>query len=453
VTRNLSCFKAYDVRGKYPTELNEKIAYRIGRAYAEFVNPKVVVVGRDIRLTSELLSQALIEGLIDCGVEVLDIGLCGSEQVYFAAFYKQLDGGIMVTASHNPVDYNGFKFVRESSQPISSDTGLLEIKKRAELNKFDPISIRGSVRSLDLSVQYISHLLGYLQPSKSLKSLKIVTNAGNGVAGHVIDLLEKHLPFEFIKIWHEPDGNFPNGVPNPHNHTGSESTSNAILSNNADLGIAWDGDFDRCCFFDHTGSYIDSYYIIGLLSSHLLKQHPGEKIVYEPRLTWNTIDQTNKGGGTAVLCKTGHTFIKEKMRKINAIYGGEISAHHFFRSFGYCDSGMIPWLIICKMMIDQNKTLIQLVENQMTAFPSSGEISLSADHAVSIMLQVKQHYQGKKHKLDETEGISLEFEDWRFNLRTSQTETFLRLNVETRKNQTLLLQKTNEVVKLVKSLQ
>ncbi|HEY1723862.1 MAG TPA: phosphomannomutase CpsG, partial [Steroidobacteraceae bacterium] len=334
----LRCFKAYDVRGRIPDELNEDLAYRIGRSYAAFVRPKRVAVGRDIRHSSVSLRDALIRGLVESGVDVADIGLCGTEGVYFATFAEELDGGIMVTASHNPPDYNGMKFVREQSRPISSETGLLEMQNLIETDRLParaPTS--GQVAGLDTADKYLRHLLGYVTADR-LRRLKVVVNAGNGGAGLIVDLLEPHLPFEFIKINHQPDGSFPHGVPNPMLEENRASTIEAIRQNRADVGLAWDGDYDRCFFFDEHGGFIEGYYLVGLLAEAFLRQHRGARIVHDPRLTWNTIDIVQQYGGEPVLCRSGHAFIKQRMREVDAVYGGEMSAHHYFRQFAYCDS-------------------------------------------------------------------------------------------------------------------
>jgi phosphomannomutase len=357
MNKKITCFQAYDARGKVPSELNTDIAYRVGRAYAAFIKPKQVAIGRDARLTSDELFEALSNGLMDSGVDVLDLGLCGTEAVYFAAFHLQLDGGIMITASHNPADYNGFKFVKHAARPISADSGLVDICRLAEEDSFSPISTRGSISKLDLRTEYIEHLLGYQSDKHKLKPLKIVANSGNGVSGHIIDLLEKHLPFEFIKVQHEPDGTFPNGVPNPLLPERRSVTINAIKEHKADLGIAWDGDFDRCFLFDGNGRFIEGYYIVGLLGAALLETNPNGLVVHDPRLTWNTIELVKEAGGQTVQSKSGHAFIKETMREVNAEYGGEMSAHHYFRDFGYCDSGMIPWLLLTQIMCSKNRKI------------------------------------------------------------------------------------------------
>jgi phosphomannomutase len=444
----LTCFKAYDVRGRIPDQLNEDVAYRIGRAYAQIIQPEKVVVGHDIRLTSRTLCDALTRGLIDSGVSVFDIGECGTEEIYFATSHFKMDGGICVTASHNPKDYNGMKFVREHSKPISGDTGLFDIKALAESQAFLPLESRGELQSLDAKPAYIEHLLSYVDVS-SLKPLKIVCNAGNGGAGAVIDLLEAHLPFEFIKVHHNPDGDFPHGVPNPLLVENRVSTADAVKAHGADMGIAWDGDFDRCFFFDAKGDFLEGYYIVGMLAEAFLLKHPGEKIVHDPRLTWNTIDVAERFKGEAVQSKTGHAFIKERMRKENAVYGGEMSAHHYFRDFAYCDSGMIPWLLVAELLSVTGKPLIDLVEERMAAFPCSGEINRTIADPGAVLKKVEAHYASDGGVTDFTDGLSMDFGTWRFNLRMSNTEPVVRLNVETRADQALMEAKTEELLALM----
>ncbi|MDB6157663.1 MAG: phosphomannomutase, partial [Gammaproteobacteria bacterium] len=339
---NLNSFKAYDVRGRIPDEINESLAYDIGRAYCGLVQPRQVAVGYDIRLSSPQLAQALKRGLMDSGCDVLDIGLWGTEGSYFATFAEKLDGGIMVTASHNPPDYNGMKFVREQARPISGDTGLQQMRASIESQSFPPkAALAGVERPLDLRAKYLEHLLSYIDRSK-LTGLKVVVNAGNGGAGLIIDQIESHLPFEFVKVNHEPDGTFPNGIPNPMLLENQAATADVVRSSKADIGLAWDGDYDRCFFFDEHGQFIEGYYLVGLLAEVFLKREPGARIVHDPRLTWNTQDIVRRHGGVPVMCKSGHAFIKQKMREVDGAYGGEMSAHHYFRQFSYCDSGMIP---------------------------------------------------------------------------------------------------------------
>ncbi len=449
MTKKITCFKAYDARGKVPSELNTDIAYRVGRAYAAFIKPKQVAIGRDARLTSDSLFEALSNGLVDSGVDVLDLGLCGTEAVYFAAFHLQLDGGIMITASHNPADYNGFKFVQHAARPISSDSGLIDICRLAEEDAFPPTDIRGKISPLDLRTEYIDHLLSYQSDRDQLKPLKIVANSGNGVSGPIIDLLEKHLPFEFIKVQHEPDGTFPNGVPNPLLPEGRTATIEAIKEHKADLGIAWDGDFDRCFLFDGNGRFIEGYYIVGLLASALLKTNSGALVVHDPRLTWNTIELVEEAGGRTVQSKSGHAFIKETMREVNAAYGGEMSAHHYFREFGYCDSGMIPWLLLTQIMSSKNKSLAELVNERIEKFPVSGEINVEVSNTATVIAEVKSHFGTAQHTLDEMDGIGMDFGTWRFNLRSSNTEPLLRLNVESRGDHILMEQKRDELLEII----
>ncbi len=453
----LACFKAYDIRGRLGDELNEDIAYRIGRAYGEFAKPKTVVVGGDVRLTSESLKQALAKGLQDAGTDVLDIGLSGTEEIYFATFHLKVDGGIEVTASHNPMDYNGMKLVREDAKPISGDTGLHEIQRLAEENQFQPVdpATRGSYKKISVLDAYVDHLMGYINPA-NFKPLKLAVNSGNGAAGHVIDEIERRfkalsVPVEFIKVHHEADGNFPNGIPNPLLPECRQDTTNAVKANNADMGIAFDGDFDRCFLFDEQGGFIEGYYIVGLLAEAFLQKKPGAKIIHDPRLSWNTIDVVKAAGGEPVMSKTGHAFIKERMRKEDAVYGGEMSAHHYFRDFAYCDSGMIPWLLVAELLCVKGKTLNQLVNDRIAAYPASGEInSKLADPKVAIA-RVLATYEKDAIVFDQTDGISLEFTDWRFNLRSSNTEPVVRLNVESRANTALMEEKTAEILKLLRA--
>ena len=446
---NLPCFKAYDVRGRVPEELNADLAYRIGRAYAAFLSPARVAVGRDVRATSLPLAEALAAGLNDSGVEVWDLGLCGTEQVYFYTSHLGLDGGIMITASHNPPEYNGMKFVREASRPISGDCGLHEIEQFAAGREFPPAPpAKGGRIATDSLEAYTAHLLSYLDPGV-LQPLKVVVNAGNGCAGPVLDALEPHLPCRFIKICHEPDPSFPHGVPNPLLPENRRLTAQAVKEHGAAVGLAWDGDFDRCFFFDEQGTFIESYYLVGLMAQALLARHPGEAIIHDPRLTWNTIEMVQAAGGRPVLCKTGHAFIKERMRVENALYGGEMSGHHYFRDFAYCDSGMIPWLLILEIMCRTGQPLSALVAARMARYPVSGEINRKLADPDAALQRVEARFQGDAIAIDRTDGVSLEFPHWRFNLRKSNTEPVLRLNVETRQDPALLRAKTDELLALM----
>jgi phosphomannomutase/phosphoglucomutase len=445
----LRCFKAYDVRGRVPDELNEDVARRIGRATADLLGEGPVVLGRDVRLSSDTLQKALAEGLNEAGRDVIDIGLCGTEEVYFQTPHHDAAGGIMVTASHNPMDYNGLKLVREGARPISGDTGLFTIRDAVLRNAFDAAAKpRGGIRSETTKDAYIQHLLGYVRRD-ALKPLKIVVNAGNGGAGLVVDQLAPHLPFDFVRVNHQPDGTFPNGIPNPLLPENRGATSEQVRQSGADLGLAWDGDFDRCFFFDADGRFIEGYYLVGLLAKAALARHPGGKIIHDPRLTWNTIEMVQDAGGIPVQSKTGHAFIKERMRAENAIYGGEMSAHHYFREFAYCDSGMIPWLLIAELISVSGISLAELVEDRMRAFPCSGEINFKVDSAAQAIDRVMKRFASMNPDIDRTDGISADFGDWRFNLRSSNTEPLLRLNVESRGDQALMHDRTREIADLI----
>jgi phosphomannomutase len=445
----INCFKAYDVRGRVPEELNEDLAYRIGQAYAAFLSPHRVAVGRDVRLSSLPLAQALVAGLNDRGVEVWDLGLCGTEQVYFYTSYLGLDGGIMITASHNPPEYNGMKFVREQSRPLSGDSGLKEIASLAAGQDWPPsLQPRGGRLLTDSQEAYIDHLLSYIDP-QVLKPLPVVVNAGNGCAGPVLDALERHLPFRFIKIHHEPDPAFPHGVPNPLLPENRQATAQAVRDHGAAVGLAWDGDFDRCFFFDEQGAFIEGYYLVGFIAQALLARHPGAAIIHDPRLTWNTIEMVQASGGHPVMSKTGHAFIKERMRAENALYGGEMSGHHYFRDFAYCDSGMIPWLLVLEVMCRAQQPLSALVRERMAGYPVSGEINRKLADPDAALQRVEAFYQADAAAIDRTDGLSLEFPAWRFSLRKSNTEPVLRLNVETRQDEVLLREKTAELLSLM----
>ena len=435
----LTCFKAYDIRGKLGTELNEEIAYKIGRAYGQIYQPNKIVVGCDIRLSSEDLKQATIKGLNDAGIDVLDLGMTGTEEVYFGAFHLDVQGGIEITASHNPMDYNGMKLVRENARPIGADSGLKEIRLLAESGNFNEVITKGKTEKYNILPEYIDHLMSYIDPAK-IRPLKLVMNAGNGAAGHVVDAIEAkfkqlNLPVELIKIHNDADGTFPNGIPNPILVENRDSTRNAVIEHHADMGIAWDGDFDRCFLFDEKGQFIEGYYIVGLLAQAFLLKQSGEKIVHDPRLVWNTFDVIEQYQGEAIQSKSGHSYIKDKMREHNAVYGGEMSAHHYFRDFAYCDSGMIPWLLAISVLSENQQTLSSLVEGMIEKFPCSGEINFKVADTQATIQKLFDHFADQNPAIDETDGVSLNFGAWRFNVRASNTEPLLRLNIESRKDQ------------------
>ena len=441
---DLSCFKAYDLRGRVPDQLNPKLAELIGRAYVEVTGAKKIIVGYDIRLSSREISQALCSGLMAAGADVYDIGLCGTEMVYFATSHYDMDGGIMVTASHNPRDHNGMKMVGPESRPISSDNGLNDIRDRV-LEPFADAQIQGRYETLDTMSAYIDHLLGYINGA-DLKPLKLVVNAGNGGAGLVIDELEAHLPFEFVKIHHNADGHFPNGVPNPILEENRAATADAVKASGAAMGIAWDGDYDRCFFFDENGRFIEGYYIVGLLADQFLRKTGPGKVIHDPRLIWNTLDLVAAAGGVAVESKTGHAFIKQRMRDEDAVYGGEMSAHHYFRDFAYCDSGMIPWLLVVERLCQAGCTLSSLIDVRIEAYPASGEINRTIADPATVIAAIEAKYGVEAKSVSHVDGVSVEYDHWRFNLRMSNTEPVVRLNVESRGDIPLMREKTDELL-------
>lgn len=443
-----SCFKAYDVRGKVPSELNPELAYNIGRAFVQFTGAKSVAVGRDMRLSGPAICAELIRGLTEQGADVLDIGIVGTEEVYHATFSQGLGGGIMVTASHNPADYNGMKMVRAEARPISADTGLMDIAALAVEAEFEASTRTGSVTEKDLRPEYSEFLLNEVNVA-ALKPFKIVTNAGNGCAGLVIDAIAPSLPFELVSLQHEPDGTFPNGVPNPLLIENRELTAKAVRDSGADFGVAWDGDFDRCFLFDETGNFIEGYYLVGLIAESLLKREPGASIVFDPRLTWATVETVENGGGKPVQSKSGHAFMKDVMREHDAVYGGEMSAHHYFRSFAYCDNGNLPWLFIAELMSETGKTLSQLIGERQAAYPVSGEINSVIEDADGKIAKIRSIYEPDCTRIDLMDGIGIEFADWRFNLRKSNTEPLVRLNVETRGDKALCATKTKELLAIL----
>ncbi len=442
-------FKAYDIRGRIPDELNEEIAFKIGRAYASLLKPRRVCIGRDVRLSSAGLVAAVSEGLNSHGCDVVDIGLCPTEMVYFATSHLKLDGGIMVTASHNPMDYNGMKLVREDSRPISGDSGLQDIADMVMNERFDPETTqKGDFSTVDVTDEYVDHLMSYVNPSK-ISGLRIVANCGNGCAGPILNKLKSRLPLDLILIFPDPDGSFPNGIPNPILPENRGVTVEKVLKNNADIGIAWDGDADRCFFFDENGGFLEGYYLVGFLAQEFLKVNPGARIVHDPRLIWNTVELVEQNGGVPVMSKAGHAFIKERMRIEDAVYGGEMSAHHYFRDFAYCDSGMIPWLVLVQAVSASGRPLSDLVKSRMDKYPVSGEINRTASNPHSVISQIEGHYKGSEISTDHIDGLSMEFMEWRFNLRPSNTEPVIRLNVETRSDKILLEEKTKEILSLI----
>lgn len=441
-------FGKYDIRGIYPKTINENMFYCIGRAVRDVFGGKKFVVGCDARISGIALKTALCKGLVDSDCEVFDIGLCGTEMIYFAVAHLGMDGGFMVTASHNPKEYNGLKFVGKNSQPITKRE-MDKIKKSVNINSLShTITKRGMVKKINIIDAYIKNIISNINVNV-LKPLKIVTNAGNGTAGCIIDALEKYLPFEFVKIHHEPNGVFPNGIPNPLLCENRKDTSIAVCESGADMGVAWDGDFDRCFIFDEKGHMIEGYYLVGYLAQRFLKTKLGDKVIHDERLIWNTIDIIRENGGVPVISRCGHTFFKEKMRELDAVYGGEMSSHHYFRSFSYCDSGMIPWLLVSEELSKTSGIrLSELMKPYVDKYPISGEINVKVKDADFILQQIEKEY-GINGSVSKSDGISIMFDKWRFNLRKSNTEPLLRLNIETKYDKELLNNKRVELLEKI----
>lgn len=445
----VKAFGAYDVRGIYPETINEEIVYRVGRAFPIIFKAKKVAVGHDVRLSSVGLKEALVKGLTESGCDVIDLAECATEMIYFATAHLKLDGGIMVTASHNPKEYNGLKLVKKDAMPISEKSGLTELKNAVAAGDFVVVKEVGKAERYDIMDEYIAHLLSYIN-LKELKPYRLVANTGNGAGGPLINAIEKKLPFDIIKVNNIGDGNFPNGVPNPLLVENRAATAKAVIENDADLGIAWDGDVDRCFLFDEKGEFIEGYYLVGLLAESFLKKNPGAKIIGDSRLYWNTKEICDKYNGTFILSRSGHSFIKAKMREEGAIYGGEMSAHNYFAAFSYADSGMIPWLLVLELLSHSNgKTLSALVADFKQKFPVSGEINTKVKDAKKVLAAIEKDY--ADGKIDKLDGLSVEFDNWRFNLRASNTEPLLRLNVETRGDKYLLDAKTAELLAKIRA--
>lgn len=450
---NLNCFKSYDVRGKVPAELDHLLCYNIAIAYAKIIKPKKVVIGHDVRLSSPLLQEYFIKGLLSSGVSVVDIKLCGTEEIYYHCFSDPtMDGGVMITASHNPANYNGIKMVGRSARPISLDNQLSLIRDYVLLNWTKTISSSKAGKAEYIvatnKTNYIKHLLSYIDLN-ALKPLRILVDPGNGGAGLIIKELERFLPLQFCYINETPDGAFPNGVPNPMISENRATTIAAVKDNVANLGVSWDGDFDRCFLFDENGRFIEPYYLIGLLTEIFLKKHPGSKIIHDPRLTWNTISLARKLGGTAIQSKAGHSFMKNLMRKEKAVYGAEISSHHYFQDFGYCDSGMIVWLIIAELISKTGENLSSLIEPFRANFSCSEEINYSTDKFEEIKAVLISSLQDQSTKIDFTDGLSMEFPFWRFNIRQSNTENLIRINLETQGDELSVLNYLKKLEKLI----
>ena len=447
-----SPFLAYDIRGKIGEQLTEDMAYDVGLAYADLFKPSKIVVGRDVRKSSPEIAERVSDGLNDAGVDVFDIGLCGTEVVYFATPYLDADGGIMVTASHNPMGYNGMKLVKKDSIPVSKDNGLHTIRDMVEKGGLIKSSAKGSRMEMDVWSQYTEKVLSFLKDRRSLEGMRIVTDPGHGCAGPALDLISEDLGLDLIRMHHEPDGSFPAGIPNPILPEMRGPVSDMVKKSDADAGIAWDGDFDRCFLFDERGHFTEGYYIVGLLARKMLQLEPGGKIIHDPRLVWNTVEMVKESGGTPLMNRTGHAFIKDRMREEDAVYGGEMSAHHYFRDFHYCDTGMVPWIMVLELMAEEKKRLSELIGERRERFPVSGEINRKVSDQNLVITSVENHFGQGAVSVDHTDGVSVEHEKWRMNLRVSNTEPLIRLNIETRGDSELLKERTSTVLDYIDSL-
>lgn len=443
---NMNAFKAYDIRGQYPRDVNEDLAYKLGLAFVSEYNAKKVVVGRDIRESSPVLFSYLVSGILEAGCDVVYLGICGTEEVYFNTVKQEADGGIMITASHNPKDHNGFKLVRKGAEPISLDSGLLDLKARILQKDADiksgALAQKGTLTEISDRSDYIDTLLAFvpqfLEEKPEPKRLRVVCNSGNGCAGIVLDLLEPHLPIDIVKIHHHPDGSFPNGVPNPLLFERRAATQQAVLAYDADFGVAWDGDFDRCFFFDEKGEFVDSSYIVGLLADELLQKNPGETIVIDTRQTLNSEQSVKNAGGEIVISAGGHSPMKRTMRQREALYGGEMSAHHYFQSFHYCDSGMIPFLLIASLLARSSQTLGDLVAEARALYPCSGELNYVVTHPEAVIESIDNYYRDQSLAKDYVDGLSIRLINARMNIRSSNTENYLRVNIEAERDDTII---------------
>lgn len=455
MTPQLTCFKAYDVRGRLGTDLDEGIAARIGQAFAQVLGARRVVLGRDCRASSAALADAVARGLIAAGAEVLDLGLCGTEEVYFATAHLEADGGIEVTASHNPMDYNGMKLVRAGSAPVEPAV-MAQIRALAESAAFAPAA-PGSRRDVaGIRAAYVEKVLSFVDVA-ALRPLTILVNAGNGTAGPTFDALAEGLaargaPLRFVRLHHQPDGSFPNGIPNPLLPENQPVTARAVVAAGADLGVAWDGDFDRCFLFDATGAFVPGEYVVGLLAEVFVAKEPGATIIHDPRVIWNTQDVVARAGGRAVQARTGHAFLKAALRETGAVYGGEMSAHHYFRDFMSCDSGMIPWLLVAELMGRSRQGLAELLAERRAAFPSSGEINFRVPDTAAAVAAIDAALGGAALHRDEADGLGLSFGGWRLSLRASNTEPLLRLNVESRGDAALVAAKVADLTARITAL-
>jgi phosphomannomutase len=445
-------FKAYDVRGHYPSELDEEGAHAIGRAFVEQFEPKSIAVGRDMRVSSPSIAAAVIEGATEGGSEVKDIGMIGTEMLYFAVGELGLDGGITVTASHNPKDYTGMKIVRRGALPVGGDSGLLEIRDRAAaLSGPGPPGQRGQTpvaEKVDIYPAFVEKVLSFIEPS-AVKPLRIVVDAANGMAGAMLSPVLERLPVDAVRCFFEPDGTFPNHEPNPLLPENREFIIGKVLEEKADLGIAFDGDADRCLFVDDTGEFVPGDFVTALLAESILEREPGAKIIYDVRASWAVRDTIERGGGIPLMNRVGHAFIKLRMREEGAVFAGEVSGHYYFRDFNQADSGTIPALLMLELLSKRGKRLSELLRPHRERYFLTGELNMPVEDVALKLQELKEHFAGEG-EISHLDGISVTAENWHMNVRPSNTEPLLRLNLEALDPE-LMEQKRDEALAVIGS--
>jgi len=441
-------FKAYDVRGIYPAEIDEQGAYAIGRAFVEEFKPKRIAIGRDMRVSGPQMVAALTEGATDGGAEVLDIGQIGTEMLYFAVGSLELDGGITCTASHNPKEYTGFKIVRAGALPVGGDSGLTEVRDRA-LKGFGEIARKGSIEKKDIWPAFLDRVLSFIDPS-AVKPLRVVVDAANGMGGRMLEpLLERLSQIEAVRCYFEPDGSFPNHEPNPLLPENREFIVAKVKEEKADLGIAFDGDADRCFFVDERGEFVPGDFVTALFAETFLAKEPGARIIYDVRASWAVPHTIEQAGGTALMNRVGHAFIKHRMRESGAVFGGEVSGHYYFRDFSKADSGIIPCLLMLEYLSKQGKPLSEVLQPYRERYFITGELNTRVSDVAAKLEELEKHFsaQGKVTHLD---GLSVDASDWHFNVRPSNTEPLLRLNLEALSSE-LMEEKQGEVLAIIRS--
>jgi phosphomannomutase len=441
-------FKAYDVRGLYPSELDEEGAYAIGRAVVEQFEPKRFAVGHDMRLSSPSMAEAAIRGAVDAGAEVLDLGLIGTEQLYFAVGDLELDGGLTVTASHNPKDYTGMKIVRRGALPVGGDSGLLDVRDRALASSKSVQAKPGSVERVDIRPAYVDRVMSFVDVSE-IRPLKVVIDAANGMAGAMLPRVLERLPIEAERFFFDPDGSFPNHEPNPLLEENREFIVRTTLERGADLGVAFDGDADRCFFVDDSGEFVPGDFVTALFAESVLGREPGATIIYDVRASWAVPDTIRRDGGVAQISRVGHAFIKALMRKVHAAFAGEVSGHYYFRDFSQADTGVVPFLLMLELISQKGKKLSETLAPLRSTYFITGEINTPVADVALKLQEIKEHYTGTG-KISHLDGISVDAEDWHFNVRPSNTEPLLRLNLEAR-SQELMERKRDEVLALIRT--